>query len=172
MDNKSSKNLSRRDALKILAAAAGAVTLANLPSKWNTPELTAGVLPAHAQTSMALVCDPPFYLYIPPQYLPVYAYGYLGTTFPGVGANFEIDYELSASNGVHIISPLNGIAITDASGYARTPLTEVTVFTVPSTLTCTFSTGGLSCSAVVEFLDISTPGNNAGNKPFTGSWND
>jgi len=43
--------LTRRDALKILGAAAGASVLANLPSKWSTPELTSGVLPAHAQTS-------------------------------------------------------------------------------------------------------------------------
>ncbi|HSR19794.1 MAG TPA: twin-arginine translocation signal domain-containing protein [Anaerolineales bacterium] len=45
------QRLSRRDALKVLGAAAGATALANLPSKWTTPELTAGVLPAHAQSS-------------------------------------------------------------------------------------------------------------------------
>ncbi|MCL4528127.1 MAG: Hint domain-containing protein [Chloroflexi bacterium] len=45
------KKLSRRDALKIIGAAAGATVLANLPSKWSKPELAAGVLPAHAQTS-------------------------------------------------------------------------------------------------------------------------
>ena len=45
------KKLSRRDALKILGAAAGASVLANLPSKWSTPELASGVLPAHAQVS-------------------------------------------------------------------------------------------------------------------------
>ncbi len=45
------KKLSRRDALKIIGAAAGATVLANLPSKWSKPELATGVLPAHAQTS-------------------------------------------------------------------------------------------------------------------------
>lgn len=45
------KKISRRDAIKLLGAAAGATLLANLPSKWKTPELTSGVLPAHAQTS-------------------------------------------------------------------------------------------------------------------------
>lgn len=49
-----SKQISRRDALKILAAAAGASVLANLPSRWTTPKLVAGVLPAHAQTSAGL----------------------------------------------------------------------------------------------------------------------
>jgi hypothetical protein len=52
MANKPVKELSRRDALKLLGAAAGASVLANLPSKWSTPELTAGVLPVHAQTSV------------------------------------------------------------------------------------------------------------------------
>jgi len=45
------KKLSRRDAIKLLGAAAGASVLANLPSKWSKPELADGVLPAHAQTS-------------------------------------------------------------------------------------------------------------------------
>lgn len=56
------KKLSRRDAIKLLGAAAGATVLANLPSKWKTPELTSGVLPAHAQTSLAfnLVCGAAF----------------------------------------------------------------------------------------------------------------
>lgn len=49
------KKLSRRDAIKLIGAAAGASVLANLPSKWTKPEVTAGVLPAHAQTSPASV---------------------------------------------------------------------------------------------------------------------
>ncbi len=51
---KTSIKISRRDAIKVLGAAAGASLLANLPSKWSKPELAAGVLPAHAQTSAAL----------------------------------------------------------------------------------------------------------------------
>jgi hypothetical protein len=46
------KKLSRRDALKVLAAAAGATALANLPNKWSKPGIEVGVLPAHAQTSV------------------------------------------------------------------------------------------------------------------------
>ena len=49
------KKLSRRDAIKLLGAAAGATVLANLPSKWSKPELASGVLPAHAQTSCVAV---------------------------------------------------------------------------------------------------------------------
>jgi hypothetical protein len=51
MAPKSKKQLSRRDALKVLGAATGASMLANLPEKWSSPELLSGVLPAHAQTS-------------------------------------------------------------------------------------------------------------------------
>ena len=49
------KKISRRDAIKMLGAVAGTSVLANLPSRWSTPELTTGVLPAHAQTSVACV---------------------------------------------------------------------------------------------------------------------
>ena len=45
------KKLSRRDAIKLLGSAVGATTLANIPSKWSKPQLTGGVLPAHAQIS-------------------------------------------------------------------------------------------------------------------------
>jgi hypothetical protein len=45
------KKISRRDAIKLLGAVAGASVLANLPSRWSKPEMTSGVLPAHAQTS-------------------------------------------------------------------------------------------------------------------------
>lgn len=51
MSEKDKKQLTRRDALKVLGAAAGATALANLPNKWDSPELLSGVLPAHAQTS-------------------------------------------------------------------------------------------------------------------------
>lgn len=53
------KKLSRRDAIKLLGAVTGATLLANLPSKWSKPLLASGVLPAHAQTSLALVCGAP-----------------------------------------------------------------------------------------------------------------
>lgn len=42
------KQLSRREALKVLGAAAA---MASLPPTWKEPELIAGKLPAHAQTS-------------------------------------------------------------------------------------------------------------------------
>ena len=44
------RNLSRRDALKTLAAATGAVALTSLPV-WEKPVVKVGALPAHAQSS-------------------------------------------------------------------------------------------------------------------------
>ena len=48
------QKLSRRDAIKILGAAAGASLMVNLPSKWSHPEVFSGIIPAHAQTSNCL----------------------------------------------------------------------------------------------------------------------
>lgn len=45
------KSLTRREALKTLAAVTGAATLASLPGQWETPLVEVGALPAHAQTS-------------------------------------------------------------------------------------------------------------------------
>lgn len=54
MTEQTPKKLSRRDTIKILAAAAGAGALANLPSKWTKPGMDFGLLPAHAQTSQII----------------------------------------------------------------------------------------------------------------------
>jgi len=51
MPDLKNKKLSRRDAIKLLGAAAGASVLANIPAKWSKPSLASGVLPVHAQTS-------------------------------------------------------------------------------------------------------------------------
>jgi hypothetical protein len=49
--DKKPDQLSRRQALKTIAALTGAVTLSTLPGKWSSPILKAGALPVHAQTS-------------------------------------------------------------------------------------------------------------------------
>ena len=49
--NQSPKKINRRDVLKGLAAAAGAVTFVNLPSRWSKPIVNSGTLPIHAQAS-------------------------------------------------------------------------------------------------------------------------
>ena len=49
------KTFSRRDALKAIVAASGAVVLTQLPEKWEAPLVEVGVLPAHAQASFVLM---------------------------------------------------------------------------------------------------------------------
>ena len=51
MKSQPKKALSRRDALKALAAVTGVVVLSSVKNKWETPLVQVGVLPAHAQAS-------------------------------------------------------------------------------------------------------------------------
>jgi len=46
------RHLSRREALKSLAIAAGVVSLSTLPERWQTPLIETGTLPAYAETSV------------------------------------------------------------------------------------------------------------------------
>ena len=45
----SQPSISRRQLLKIVAAAAGTAVLSSVPNKWETPVVDVGMLPAHAQ---------------------------------------------------------------------------------------------------------------------------
>ncbi len=47
------KELSRREALKTLAAVTGAAALTSLPGQWVKPVIETGLLPAHAQSSQS-----------------------------------------------------------------------------------------------------------------------
>jgi hypothetical protein len=49
------QTLTRREALKTLAAVTGAATLASLPKQWETPLIEIGALPAHAQGSELVI---------------------------------------------------------------------------------------------------------------------
>jgi hypothetical protein len=53
MNNKKEEktHLSRREALKLLAATSGAVTVLSLPVTWKKPIVEVGTLPTHAQSS-------------------------------------------------------------------------------------------------------------------------
>ena len=53
MKPQTKKTLSRREALKTLAAVSGVAVLMSVKNKWETPLVQVGVLPAHAQASRA-----------------------------------------------------------------------------------------------------------------------
>ena len=58
VENEETQALSRRELLKVLTAAGGAVgAAAFLPTKWSKPLVEAGVLPAHAQGSMIPILE-------------------------------------------------------------------------------------------------------------------
>jgi hypothetical protein len=111
MDANNTSKLSRRDALKLLGAAAGASVLANLPSEWSTPQLTAGVLPAHAQTSVpepppqqyTLVCEDPLVLGGPNGSFEVFFTGRVIPDHSGI----PLSYSLELVNFSLLASPPN-----------------------------------------------------------------
>jgi len=117
MDNKSSQKISRRDALKILTAVAGGAVLANIPSKWTKPELLAGVLPAHAQTSgghtLAAGADQTVFICQPGDFTSTVI---ISPTTSGI----LMKYTISADPGMTVNSPasLTGTVPTDVTGSA------------------------------------------------------
>jgi hypothetical protein len=126
MTKQANKKISRRDAMKMLAAATGAAVLANLPSKWNTPELASGVLPAHAQTSIlhTLTCDPDQSVAEPDtnQYLS-------GVTIAPPTAGMVMRWTVALNNVVldNGADPITGTAATDGAGYASVTTPFVTI---------------------------------------------
>jgi len=55
VENEETQALNRRELLKVLTAAGGAIgAAAFLPARWSKPLVEAGVLPAHAQGTMTL----------------------------------------------------------------------------------------------------------------------
>jgi hypothetical protein len=139
LDKTTSKKLSRRDAIKVLGAATGAVVLANLPTKWSKPELISGVLPAHAQTSTSL----PFAMA---------GCGVAGTlcadtnslvTITPAASGIPMRYLVIPSNpGGTIINPaaLTGVIPTDGSGVADLYLQiNFSTFNIGDTFTINWS---------------------------------
>ena len=123
MANQTLHKLSRRNAIKILGAAAGASVLANLPSKWTKPELAAGVLPAHAQTSgghtvQAGLSDPSANFC-----QPLTSTATITPPDPGIPLHFVI----TTTGTVTVNPPLSGNINTDGTGTAT--LSNITIDT-------------------------------------------
>jgi hypothetical protein len=139
MADRTLKNISRRDAIKILAAAAGATALANLPVKWETPDLEVGVLPAHAQTS------PGLYTLIAGQSDPNanFCFSLVSTAIISpVAAGIPLHYAITLSPGLAIISPATptGTVLTNGSGIVSLSIdVDTTNFNVGDTVSVTWS---------------------------------
>ena len=101
---KSQKKISRRDAIKLLGAVAGATALANLPSKWSKPELVSGVVPAHAQTSS---CGPLTFTSCSGNVITASTSGNYtpSVTISSPLDNIELDLGISSSGGPVSITP-------------------------------------------------------------------
>ena len=124
MNDKPQIKVSRRDAVKILAAAVGATALANLPSKWSKPNLNVGILPAHAQTSghtLTVGADQIDSFCFP---LALVSTVTISPADPGI----LMKYTIIPDPSITISSPpsLTGTALTNSSGVASVTFTAVT----------------------------------------------
>ncbi len=115
MTKTTTRKISRRDAIKVLTAAAGAAALANIPTKWSKPELEVGALPAHAQTSVgshtvqAGISDPNANFCGP--------FSSTATITPP-DAGIPLHFVITTAGTVTVQAPLSGTINTDATGTA------------------------------------------------------
>lgn len=117
MTDNSKRTLSRRDALKIIAAA-GTVALMAAPDKWAKPIVQLGALPAHAQTSisLALTCPPdtqPLDITTAGSFSPVASVQVSPAT-----SNVSMTYAITLVNSILNTPSANGTVLTDGSGVA------------------------------------------------------
>jgi hypothetical protein len=112
------KKISRRDAMKVLGAAIGAAALANLPSKWDTPELAQGVLPAHARQSNVVVRTLVAGADVSNADFCHFVTSTVAITLPTAG--ILLRYVVTTSANVIIEAPIppTGTVATDAAGHA------------------------------------------------------
>lgn len=128
MEDNTQKKISRRDAMKLLAAAVGAATVVNLPPGWSKPGLETGVLPAHAQTSIlhSLTCDAGSVLDVNVEGDPITVTS--GVTIAPPTQGILMRYTIVPSTSFGSISspvPLSGTSPTNPSGYATIDVTYV-----------------------------------------------
>ena len=132
MNDKPQLKVSRRDAVKILAAAVGATALSNLPGKWTKPSLNVGILPAHALTSghtLTVGADQIDNFCLPAALVSTVT---ISPADPGI----LMKYTIIPDPSITISSPpsLTGTALTNSSGVASVTFTAVTSAGKPVTV--------------------------------------
>lgn len=131
MTHSKPNKISRRDALKLLAAATGAAAISNLPPAWSKPELQVGVLPAHAQTSILHVLGTP----VAPEEIDLgqsYCWDGIIIRFtaaiipptPGILLQYALIYDASGPGGsITVPNPATGTVATNGSGQVTIDVT-------------------------------------------------
>jgi len=155
MTNKN--KLSRREAIKLLGAAAGASVLANLPSKWSRPAVSSGAPPAFAQTSELTVFAPcAFYNNIPINQ-PINACAHVIFTATA-NPNVNVNYNLASSANLLVNTPVipnfpSGTVMSNTLG-AVSLVTEVMFIQTDNAFISNQFTGpGVICAqATVNFI--------------------
>jgi len=134
MANSGQNKISRRDAIKILAAAIGAATVANLPPEWSKPDLEVGVLPAHAQTSTSLLAGPDT------DTGECHSDVTSVVSISPVSSGIPMHYEIVESGGPTVTSPasLTGTVLTNASGIASLDISISSIYLGTVTVTWSF----------------------------------
>lgn len=164
---KEKHSLSRRDALKALAAATGAISLSNLPKSWEPPQIEVGLLPAHAQASPT---DTPPDTAITLSNLSIDLFGTtnncVGTGTGLVGTLHDTTFDYKAPAG----GVVSGLTIEQVSDFSGT--SETVEITVGYLITGTEFEGTISYSTCVHFagssnmqvtISITTPGGETSN---------
>ena len=126
--------VSRRDAMKILAAALGAAAVANLPSEWSKPGFEVGVLPAHAQTSTGLLAGPDT------DTGECHSDVISTVVISPIRANISMHYEIATSGGPTVTIPASstGTELTNASGVASLSMHINSIYLGTVTVTWSF----------------------------------
>ncbi len=167
MPDQKSKTLSRRDTIKVLAAAVGAGALANLPGKWTKPGLDFGVLPAHAQTSQTvhtLVAGADAQIDNNVEQPPITINSTVQITPPTPGILMRYSIVLDEPQGVNAVrrtaidipAESTGTVPTDSTGLGTLPITYSNLW-FNSTITVTWSFENSSDGTGTDDQVFSTP---------------
>lgn len=134
MEKNEQIKISRRDAIKILAAVVGAATVANLPPEWSKPDLEVGVLPAHAATSTTLLAGPDT------DTGDCHSDVISTVVISPVQANISMHYEIVSVGGPTVTIPASstGTELTNASGVASLSMHIESIYLGTVTVTWSF----------------------------------
>jgi hypothetical protein len=153
----SDKQISRRELLKVLTAAAGGITAtAFLPSGWIKPVVKSGVLPVHAQTSAASVACTQLSLFA--------AQGHVDTVDkkivmqqvtldPHPKLGLTVKYVIKGAEGLSITSNATGSAtVSDTDGQVDLTGTPSADYSGTGFFTITYTITGVGCWRTVKVI--------------------